>query len=92
MLSQEEGDDGRVVQKIGGRLCAPRMDGDRIRAYVGRCRKVESAEVLERIAREGVPAKVWAGGNLESGMEYGNHRLEVRGRGAKESGDGRGPG
>lgn len=57
MLSQEEGDVGRVVQEIGGTLCTPRMGGDRIHVYVGRCRKVESAEVLELVPQEGVPAK-----------------------------------
>ena len=62
-LSQEGGHVGRVVKEVGGTLCATHMDGDRIRAYFGRRRNVESAGVLEAIAREGVPAKVGVGGN-----------------------------
>lgn len=49
------------------------IDRDRIRAYFGRHRKVESAGVVEAIAREGVPAEVGAGGSLENGLAYGNH-------------------
>ena len=33
MLSKKEGDVGRMVQKVGGKLCAPHMDGNRIRWY-----------------------------------------------------------
>ena len=63
-LSQEGGQIGRVVREVGGTLRATHMDGDRIRAYFGRRRKVASAEALEKIAREGVPAEVGAGGNF----------------------------
>ena len=33
MLSQEGAHVGRVVQEVGGTLCATHMDGDKIRAY-----------------------------------------------------------
>ena len=65
----------------GGTLRATHMDGDRIRAYFGRCRKVESAGVLEAIAREGVPAEVGAGENLGIELAYGNHRSALKHRG-----------
>ena len=39
-------------------MCAPHMNGDRIRAYFGLCQKVESTGMLRRMAREGVPAHV----------------------------------
>ena len=55
MLSQEGGQIGRVVREVGGTLRATHMDGDRIHAYFGRCRKAASAEALEKIARDGVP-------------------------------------
>lgn len=50
------------------------QDGDRICAHFQRVHKVESAELLERISQEGVPADVWAGGNLENELEHGNRR------------------
>ena len=56
----------------GSTLRANHMDGDRIRAYFGRRRKVESAGVLEEITREGVSAEVGAGGNLGKELVYGN--------------------
>ena len=65
----------------GGTLGATHMDGDRIRAYFGRRRKVESAGVLEAIPREGVPAEVGAGGNLGNELAYGNHRSTLKHRG-----------
>ena len=43
MLSQEGGQVGRVVRKMSGTLRAIHMDGDRIRAYFERRRKVEIA-------------------------------------------------
>jgi len=58
MLSQKEGDVGRVVQEVGGTLCAPHVDSDMIRAYFERRRKIMSAEVLNLIAREGMPAAI----------------------------------
>lgn len=54
------------------------IDGDGIHAYCKRHRKVERAEVLERIAREEGPADVWAGGNLENEFEYGNHNSATK--------------
>jgi len=39
---------------------------------------VESAEVLERTAREGALADVWVVGGLESELEYGNHRSAAK--------------
>ena len=81
MLSQEGGQVGRVVREVGGTLRATHMDGDRIGAYFGRRRKVESAGALEEIAREGVPAEVRAGGNLESELAYENHRSAIKHRG-----------
>lgn len=46
------------MQEVSDMLCDPHMDGDKINAYFGRRRKVESGEVLKGIAREGVPAKM----------------------------------
>lgn len=80
MLSQEKGGVGRVVQEVGGTLHNPRMDGDIIRAFFERCRRMESAEVLELITREGVPAKDGAGGNLKSEVKYENHRSTAKNR------------
>ena len=60
---------------------ATHMDGDWIHAYFGRRRKVASAEALEKIAREGVPAEVGAGGNLGSELAYENHRGALKHRG-----------
>ena len=39
---------------------------------------VESAEVLERTAREGALADVWVVGGLESELEYGNRKSTAR--------------
>ena len=58
VLSQKEGNVGRVVQKVGRTLFVPHMVGDRICACLGRRRKVESTEVLKRIARDRVPAEI----------------------------------
>lgn len=49
ILSQEGGKVDRVVREVGGMLRATHMDGDRIRAYFGRCRKAESARALESL-------------------------------------------
>ena len=65
----------------GGPLRATHMDGVRILAYFGRRRKVESAGMLETIAREGVPAEVGAGKNLGIELAYGNHRSALKHRG-----------
>jgi len=54
MISQKEGDVKRVVQEIGDTLFASHMNG-------GRRRKVESSDVLERIAQEWVLTEVRAG-------------------------------
>ena len=81
LLSQEGGQIGRVVREVGGKLRATYMDGNRIRAYFGRRRKVESAEALEEITREGIPAEVGAGGNLGSELAYGTHRSALKHRG-----------
>ena len=66
---------------MDGTLRATHMDGDRIHAYFGRRRKAASAEALEKIARDGVPAEVGAGGNLGSELAYGNHRRALKHRG-----------
>lgn len=57
MAAKKGGDVGRVVQRIGVTLCAQYMDVNRIRACLGRCRKVESTMVLKIIARKGGPAE-----------------------------------
>lgn len=59
------------------------MDDGRIRVYFGRRRKVVSAEVLVRIARERVPSEVRVRDNLESKMEYGNHKSATKYGGEK---------
>lgn len=64
VLSQNGGNDGRVMQEVGGTLCTPHVVGDKIRAYFGLRRKVDSTDVLKRIAREGVPAESHAGRTL----------------------------
>ena len=85
LLCQEGGQIGRVVREVGGTLRATHMDGDRIRAYFGRRRKVVSTDAVEKIAREGVPAEVGAGGNLGSELAYGNHRSTNRGAGRRQT-------
>ena len=40
--------------------------------------KVESAGVLEAIAREGVPAEVEAGGNMGKELAFGNYRSALK--------------
>lgn len=82
MLSQKEGDVGGMVQEICGTLPAPRMDGGRICAYFLWHHRVEGTEVLERIG-EGGPAEVRVGGNLESELEYGNHRSVAKNGGRR---------
>lgn len=65
---------------IGGTLGAPYMDDGRIRAYFGRRRLIEGAEVLERIARERVPAEIHMGGDLKSELAWESLECdEVRG-------------
>lgn len=78
ILSQKEGDVKEVVQETGGTLCVPHMDDDTIRAYFGRHCKAESTEVMENIAGERVSAKVRSGSNLESELEYWNHRCAAK--------------
>lgn len=70
-----------VVDAIGGTLCASHMVGDRIRAYFGRRRYLGVAEVIEKIAREGVSAEIQTGRNLENGLACGNRRNAVKYRG-----------
>lgn len=53
-----------VVQVIGVTLRAPQLDGDRIRANIGKRRRFEEVEVLERNARERVPAEIQTGRKL----------------------------
>lgn len=62
-------------------------DGESICAYVGRRRKVESAEMLEKDARERVPLEIVAGGNLGMELAYENHRsvLKYRREGLKKA-------
>ena len=62
------------MHKVGSTLCTPQMDDDRIHTCLGRRRKVERSEVLERTAREGVAAEFWVGGNMEIELEQENHR------------------
>lgn len=50
----------------GSTLRTPHMDGGRIRAYVGRRRRVKGAVILEKIAREELPVEIQTGGDLES--------------------------
>ena len=61
--------------------CATHMNGDRIRAYFGRRRKVKSAGVLAAIARDKVSAEVGAGGNMGNEVAYGNHRSALKHQG-----------
>lgn len=61
VLSQKKGD-------VGGVLRTSYMDGDRINLYFGQRRRVGSAEVLKKIAREGVPVKIRTEGDLASEM------------------------
>ena len=77
MLFQTEDNVGRVMREVGGTLCDPHMYGNRIRVYLDGT-TIESTEVLERIFREGVPADIWVGSNLESELEYGNHRRATK--------------
>lgn len=69
-----------MVKKLSGMaatsgvLRAPQMDGDRLRAYFGRGRGVECAEVLARVALEGVPAEIQTIHNLDREPAYGDHR------------------
>lgn len=70
LLSQTGSDVVRVVREVGGMLCAPQMDDDRIRTHFGRRGEVESAEVLERSAQEEVPAEIRV-----------NHRIAAKNRG-----------
>lgn len=51
------------------------MDDDRIRAYFGRRRLIEGAEVLEKIARERVPAEIQVGGDLK--IELAQYEREI---------------
>lgn len=57
------------------------MDGNRKRAYFERRRRIGGIEVLKRIAREGVPADIQTGGNLENELAYRNYRSAVKYRG-----------
>lgn len=84
LLSQKEGNVGEVVEGIVGTLRVPRIDSDMIRAYVGQRRQVEGAEVLERVAREGVPEEIRTGGDLResAGLRESWEWGEVRRRGA----------
>lgn len=45
---------------------ASRLDDDKIHAYFGCRRRAEGVEVLEMIARVGVPAEIQTGGDLKS--------------------------
>ena len=45
---------------------------------LGQRRIVESAEMLEKITREGLPAEIWAEGSLKSELEYGNHTSALK--------------
>lgn len=40
------------MEEKGGTLRAPYVNGDIMRAYFGKRRRIEGAEVLERIVRE----------------------------------------
>lgn len=57
---------GEGVKAIGGTLCAPHVDGNMVRSYLRRRRRVKGTKVLERIAREGLPAGIQTGVSLES--------------------------
>lgn len=70
LLYQKKGDVGGVVEAIGDTLCAPNMDGDKKRVYLGRRHRVDGAKVLGRIAWEGVPAEIHTRSNLKSQLAY----------------------
>lgn len=63
LLSQKYAGVKREVETMDGILHVPYIDGNRIRAceYFGWRRLVEGAEVLERIASEGIPAEISMG-------------------------------
>lgn len=65
------------MEAISSTMGAPHIDSDMIRKCFGRRRRVEGAEVLERINREGIPAEIRTGGDLASELVYGNHRSKA---------------
>ena len=79
-LSQKGGAVGRGCKRGWHAACHTHGRGQDTRIF-GRRRKVESAGVLEAIAREGVPAEVGAGENLGIELAYGNHRSALKHRG-----------
>lgn len=78
LLPQKEGDIGGVEETIDSTLRVTHMDGDRVRAYFGRCRQIEGVEMIKNVAREDVPVKIQTRGDLQSGLENGNHRNAVK--------------
>lgn len=52
----QKGNVAEVAEAISGTLGASHIDGDMVIKHFGRRRRVESAEVLERIAWEGISA------------------------------------
>lgn len=65
------------MEAIGGTLRALHMKDDTF----GRRSRVGGPNVLERIAREGVPAEVGAEGDFASKLVYKNHRSTAKYRG-----------
>lgn len=78
LLPQKGGNVGGMVEAICDMLRAPYMDGDRKRAYFGRRRQIGGVEMLERIAREGVPAEMQTEGNSKNELAHRNYRSTTK--------------
>lgn len=63
-----------VVEAIDSTPRAPHVDDERMHAYFGRCHRVGGAEVLERIAREGITTGIQTRGISGKELAYGHHR------------------
>ena len=74
ILQREGGDLAKVVWRRGGKLLAPHIDAERVTRFLGEQHNVDQFELLEQMARLGVPVDVGPGGNLARELAYGNHR------------------
>ena len=63
----------RVVRGLRGELLAPYNDAQREARLVGEQHNIDQFELLDHIARVGVPLDVGSGGNLERELAYVNH-------------------
>lgn len=69
------------MEAISDTRRAQYIEGERIRMYFGRFRRVGGAEVLEMIAREGALAAIQKGGDLERELAKGGLRSAAKYRG-----------